>query len=969
MRKKKPKIKLKTIKLFRKLIRTLAPPPKLTISQWADRYRRLSPESSAEPGLWRTDRAPYQREIMDAVSDPDVEAVVLMTSAQVGKALAIDTPIPTPDGWTRMGALVPGDKVFDENGKPCTVTFATDVMHGRDCFRITFSDNTDIIADAEHRWYVESNTGITLGRSWHGKSERNGVITTAEIARTYKQGKRNRYAIPVAGSLQTNERKLPVHPYVLGVWLGDGHSYSAQITLGNQDVEIAETIRSLGHKVVERVEGSTVNLHIDPARLKYVDGATAAVTFHSVLNGLGVLKNKHIPAIYLRSSHEQRLHLLQGLMDTDGYIDGLRGRCEFVTISKGLAEGFGELLHSLGIKHTVTEKVTHATNGRPGNRGLAYRFSFLVYDEMPIFRLKRRLERMKPREGGRASETERRRITCVEPVESVPVRCISVDSESRLYLAGKQMVPTHNTEIVNNIIGYHMDYDPAPLLLLMPTLDLAQSYSKKRLAPMIRDTPALRSKVKDAKSRDSDNTLLEKGFPGGYIAIVGANSPTGLSSRPIRVLLADEVDRFPASAGTEGDPLSLAEKRTKTFWNRKKIVVSTPTDKGISRIEKEYEGSTMEEWCLPCPLCGRLQPLKWSQIRFEDELMECRFCTEQFSEREWKAGNGQWVARNPGLPRRGFHLNALASPWERWGTIIKEFKEAKKDKEMLKVWVNTYLGEPWEDLSGDKVEEEALVKRREAYNCQVPEGVLVLTAGADVQDDRIEVEVVGWGAGKESWGIAYVIFWGDPGQPVVWKQVEAYLSSTFTYEDGEGILIACTCIDSGGHFTQETYRFTKGLEHRRVFAIKGYGGYGKPLIGKATRNNREKAVLFPLGVDDGKNQIFSRLKTEFPGPGYCHFPRETEKGYTEAYFKGLCSERKVTVMERGVPKVQWKKKGGVRNEPLDLRNYATAALEILKPDFERLEKLRGSGTYYTQKGTMSAQNNRKKRRVLSKGVE
>lgn len=607
---KQPKIKLKTIKLFRKLIRTLAPPPKLTISEWADEYRRLSPESSAEPGLWRTDRAPYQREIMDAVSDPDVEAVVLMTSAQVGK-----------------------------------------------------------------------------------------------------------------------------------------------------------------------------------------------------------------------------------------------------------------------------------------------------------------------------------------------------------------------TEIVNNIIGYHMDYDPAPLLLLMPTLDLAQSYSKKRLAPMIRDTPALRGKVKDAKSRDSDNTLLEKGFPGGYIAIVGANSPSGLSSRPIRVLLADEVDRFPASAGTEGDPLSLAEKRTKTFWNRKKIVVSTPTDKGISRIEKEYEVSTMEEWCMPCPLCGRLQPLKWGQIRFEDEMMECRFCTERFSEREWKAGSGQWIARNPGLPRRGFHLNALASPWERWGVIIKEFKEAKKDKEMLKVWVNTYLGEPWEDLSGEKVEEDALVKRREAYSCEVPEGVLVLTAGADVQDDRIEVEVVGWGMGKESWGIEYVTFWGDPGQPVVWKQVDSYLGRTFTYEDGEGILVACTCIDSGGHFTQETYRFSKGLEHRRIFAIKGYGGYGKPLIGKATRNNREKAVLFPLGVDDGKNQIFSRLKTEFPGPGYCHFPRETEKGYTESYFKGLCSERKVTVMDRGMAKVVWKKKGGVRNEPLDLRNYATAALEILKPDFERLEKLRGSGTYYTQKGAMSAQNNRKKRRVLSKGVE
>ena len=527
------------------------------------------------------------------------------------------------------------------------------------------------------------------------------------------------------------------------------------------------------------------------------------------------------------------------------------------------------------------------------------------------------------------------------------------------------------TELIQNIIGYHIDYDPAPILLLMPTLDLAQTYSKKRLAPMIRDTPALRGKVKDAKSRDSDNTLLEKGFPGGYIAIVGANSPTGLSSRPIRILLADEVDRFPTSAGSEGDPLSLAEKRTKTFWNKKKVYVSTPTDKGISRIESEYEESSMEEWCIPCPCCGRFQPFKWAQIKFDDVTMECKFCKERFSEFEWKNSTGKWIAHNETIRKRGFHLNALASPWERWETIIKEFKEAKeKGKDTLKVWVNTYLGESWEDQDGEINDVEILIKRREAYNCELPEGVLVLTAGVDVQDDRLEVEIVGWGLNKESWGIEYKVFYGDPGQTAVWNQVDEYLLREWSYENGERLCVSCTCIDSGGHFTSETYKFCKPREHRRVFAIKGVGGAGRPFIGTASRNNREKVALFPLGVDTGKELLNSRLKTDFEGSGgYCHFPTEQEKGYSEDYFKGLCSEKRIIKYSKGIKKYEWINKKGVRNEPLDLRNYASAALEILNPNLEILKKMYDSGKISQQNSKLSQKPNNKKRKMISKGVQ
>lgn len=526
------------------------------------------------------------------------------------------------------------------------------------------------------------------------------------------------------------------------------------------------------------------------------------------------------------------------------------------------------------------------------------------------------------------------------------------------------------TEILLNIIGYYIDYDPAPIMVIQPTLEMAKAFSKDRLSPMIRDTPALRGKVKDARARDSDNTVLHKKFPGGHITIVGANSPASLASRPIRILLADEVDRYPVSAGTEGDPLILAEKRTTTFWNRKKVYVSTPTIKGISRIEAAFLSSSQEEWCLPCPSCGKYQPLTWAQMRFEDVTHECIYCGARHGEFEWKAGQGKWVAKEKNFRIRGFHLNELASPWKRWEKIIEEFQEANKEKErgnieLLKAWINTTLGETWEE-QGDGIETNDLFKRRENYGCEVPEGVLVLTAGVDVQDDRLEVEVVGWGKDKESWGIEYRAIYGDPGQQAVWQQLDDYLNRTWKYEDGMAISIACACIDSGGHFTQQVYDFCKPREHRRIFAIKGQGGPGFPLVGRATRTNRKRVALFPVGVDTGKELILSRLKIEEEGPGYCHFPREPERGYDQAYFDGLTSEKRVLRYHKGRPRFEWIKRPGTRNEPLDCRNYATAALEILNPNLETLAQI-PKKDYYKQNAPMTGAP-RLRRRILSRGI-
>lgn len=527
------------------------------------------------------------------------------------------------------------------------------------------------------------------------------------------------------------------------------------------------------------------------------------------------------------------------------------------------------------------------------------------------------------------------------------------------------------TEFILNMTGYYIDVDPCPIMIVLPNDKLVDYFSKKRISTMIEASPVLRSKVSEAKSRDSSNTISEKSFPGGYIAIVGANSPASLSSRPIKILLCDEVDRYPVSAGKEGDPIMLAKQRTETFFDRKHVFVSTPTIKGVSRIEQLYNDSTMEEWNLPCPSCEEYQPLKWSQLKFEYDKTDsgefivkktehaCKECGALHSEKEWKRGKGKWIAQKKHSSRRGFHLNRLVSPWSTWEEIVKSFLTAKNEgTEKLQVWTNTVLGETWEE-EGEKLEEEELLKRCEGYPAEVPDEVKVLTAAVDVQDDRFEIEIVGWGPGKESWGIHYHVIYGDLRQPHVWNELDEYLSRTWTNRDGQRFIPAITLIDSGGHFTTEVYRFCAPREARKIYALKGQGtqnGEYVPLINGHRRTQRERAVLFNIGVDEGKGKVFSSLKITEPGPGYCHFP--IGRGYNLDYFKGLTAEVVQIKKRMGVAYRVWKQIRD-RNEPLDLRVYNTAALEILNPNLD--EPLNPSG--FSERPRL-----RRRRRIISKGV-
>jgi phage terminase large subunit GpA-like protein len=532
------------------------------------------------------------------------------------------------------------------------------------------------------------------------------------------------------------------------------------------------------------------------------------------------------------------------------------------------------------------------------------------------------------------------------------------------------------TELILNIIGYYIAHDPAPMLVVQPTIEMGQTFSKDRLAPMIRDTPALSDKVRDVKSRTSGNTILHKAFPGGRVTIAGANSAASLASRPVRIVLMDEVDRYPPSAGSEGNPIKLAEKRTTAFWNRKKIKVSTPVLEATSQIYKEWLSGTMEEWNVACPICGKYQPYEWGRIRFSDATMKCKHCEEHIGEARWKQSPGKYVAEHPERhKKRSFHLNELASPWKHWPDIIEEWKEANReykeygDTTKLQTFINTTLGEPWKE-PGKSADSDDILARREEYGAEIPDGVLVLTAAADVQDDRLEAEVVGWGQGYESWGIVYTKLYGDPREHEVWDRLEAFLGREMYFRSGAGLLIARTCLDTG-YLATQCYKWIGEMEKKggRVCGVKGMGGEGIPLIHGFSRKNIYSVPLFTLGVDSGKDLVMARLNVKEPGPNYCHFPIGRERGYDEAYVKGLNSEQKVVKMKDGRATYKWEPKtAGIRNEPLDLRNYNTAAIESLRPDFDVLEAKVQAGVNYMKKRPAKA-GARKRSGVVSRGVQ
>lgn len=525
------------------------------------------------------------------------------------------------------------------------------------------------------------------------------------------------------------------------------------------------------------------------------------------------------------------------------------------------------------------------------------------------------------------------------------------------------------TEAELNMIGYIIAQDPGSILFVHPTTVDAKEFSKLRIAPMIRDSPVLRERVVAPKSRESGNTILQKTYPGGILTMCGSTEAHALASKPIRYVFGDERDRWATSAGTEGDPWGLAMARQKTFYNAKAVEVSTPTIRNASAIDAAYSTGTMERWKTRCPHCGEYHEIQWKDIRFEydeavvankktytvkDHFYICPECGAVSDELTMKRAPAKWVADNPAAYEKGtrsFWLNAFVSQWATWDSIILEFLDALGSSKKMQVVYNTCFGELWEDR-GDLEDEDSLLARREDYGTradgspvELPEGVLLLTAGVDTQDNRMEYEVVGHGHFGETWGIEKGIIHGRPDDDATWAQLdELVFNRQFSFADGVKLRVSMSFVDEGGHFTMQVRQRCNSRQARKVFDIKGIPGEDRPLISPP----KKMRILSPdgayigacwqyqIGVDSGKEIIMDNLKVQTVGSRYCHFPKRDD--YGAAYFNGLLSETKVYDPNKTHP-WQWKKiPGHERNEPLDCRNYALAAFKALPKDLDAIER-------------------------------
>jgi len=516
------------------------------------------------------------------------------------------------------------------------------------------------------------------------------------------------------------------------------------------------------------------------------------------------------------------------------------------------------------------------------------------------------------------------------------------------------------TECILNTVGFHIDQDPSPIMVVMPTERDAETWSKDRFSPMARDTPCLRGKLSDPKSRDGSNKILHKKFAGGHLTVVGANAPSGLAMRPIRILLCDEVDRYPASAGAEGDPVNLAKKRTVTFWNRKIVLVSTPTIKGVSRIDAAWEESDRRRFWVPCPDCSEHQVLCWEQVRWDRDKSGahrpetarylCPHCGGTWTDaRRWAAvRSGVWRAENPASTIAGFHLNEIYSPWIGLENMVRAFLSAKDHgDEGMKTFVNTSLGETWVE-TGEAPDWQRLYDRRENWPAgTVPAAGLFLTAGADVQKDRIEVDVWAWGRGLESWLVEHIVIEGGPQRPDAWTDLDALLDRTWPHARGAHLKLAKLAIDTG-YEAPAVYAWARRVGFGQVAPVKGVEGFNRaspvsgPTFVDATdggKKLRRGARLWTVAVSTFKSETYRFLRLQRPTdeernegaeclPGTVHLPSWVES----EWLKQLVAEQLVTVKtKRGFARLEWQKLRE-RNEALDCRVYARAAAWIAGAD-------------------------------------
>ena len=475
--------------------------------------------------------------------------------------------------------------------------------------------------------------------------------------------------------------------------------------------------------------------------------------------------------------------------------------------------------------------------------------------------------------------------------------------------------------------AFKIGQDPQSQIMMQPSQGDLGTWLETKFNPLVASNDELERLIAKPRGREGVNNQRMKSYPGGFLMFSWSGSAKTMRGRSAPFIVCDEVDGYDKS--TEGHPVSLLWQRAATFGDRRKLLeISTPTIKGASWIESAFEAGDRRYFHVPCPHCGDSQTLRWSNVIWDEGKPDtakyaCNSCGVLWNDGERIAAirKGEWVATDEFTGHVSYHLNEMYSCFRKLGDIAQSFLD-KKHTNDLQTFVNVSLAETWEE-QGEGVEEHVIKQRAEDWGDKVPEQVAVLVAGVDVQDDRLEVEILGVGRDLEQWSVDYQTLQGDPSSPAVWEHLDSVLFAEYETHDGRLLNIRSTAIDTGGHHTQATYRYIKAREGRRVFGIKGIGGEGKPLVGRPSRNNIGKIHLFPVGSDTAKEAVFGHLRITDPGPGYCHFPIDRP----DEYFEQLTAERRVTRYVRGHAKRQWVKKRA-RNEALDVRCYALAALSI-----------------------------------------
>lgn len=1005
-------------------------------SDWCEMHRLMTSDLTAVKGKFKYYNSPYSREIVDTLhpSSP-VKICAVMKAAQIGFALDIDTLIPTPYGWSKMKDLKVGDRVFDELGNICNVTKATDIMHGHKCYKVCFSDGSNIDCDAEHLWTVTDEK--------NHRYKKDITINTEEISKTFKfRGDRNRYAINNAKPLILDDKNLIINPYVLGLWLGDGHKDSNRITGEIVDLkEIEVFIKDAGENCFitplksnphigylnlrkpkdeccrgHRYTGKLIagkNVCRKCQRQNY-NGNLDPIIYQRIgekFKKLNLYGNKHIPNSYLRGSFGQRLELLQGLIDSDGHITK-NSQCEFYNTDKNLIKQVYELVASLGLKPKLSKrnnsgKMTNITPGKTYPMKDIYIINFKGYSEIPVSKLSRKLNRLKPLSELRHSEITRRRIVDVIEIESRPVKCISVDSKSHLYLAGENMIPTHNsTGVIEAGIAWIIANAPGNILFLVGHSDLVKD-SGKKLDTLIDNTGIrhlIRSTSKKARNTKTGDTDTMKEYSGGYLKL-GITNHKMLRNISMQYGFIDDFDGMKSDTESDGATTAMIEQRFAAFENKKKIYyISTPTVKDHSNIEKEYLKGDQRKYHIPCPCCDTPIVWEWEGItwKLDDELdliedsvgYTCQECGGFFDDRnKMKMINqGVWIpTAKPSSPdRRSYHLSALIAPifMTGWEGYIRQYLEANpvggtRDEKLHQTFCNLVLGVTYEQEIKN-VKADQLQNNIRPYEVGViPESlsekdgngrIVLITCGSDLNgkldDARLDYEIV---AHSES-GATYSITHGSIGSFIpkdanpemrldkktykhgepnsVWPIFEKIIQEIYYRDsDGEGMRIFKTGVDVG-YMTEYAYQFLNTMPSN-VIGLKGDGkvhyGFKKGDDIKPYRKSSVPGRIYNVESNLNKDNLHKKINLQWTEGadvqpyGFMNFPAPINGKYL---FSNYFShfEAETKTYDKKTKRYVWKKGDGKQNHLFDCRIYSEVCKYIYLDAYFKENKI-NNGTW------------------------